>query len=170
MTMGQIIKANSFKRNGLHSGDITVFINPVNEWNAQPFPAPGDHSGKDCKPTLPNEGAKWVQITVGLYDTPLIVQTADVAGNGRQDIILCHQYGQSLWDADPKGGHLLWLENPGKEEIKKGNQWTVRYIGRWPLMHRFKVGYFTQNSHLEVVGLPVIAGSKDFVSVRSNVL
>jgi len=136
----------------------------VNEWNATPFPAPGDHSDKECGPTPPNPGADWIQITIGVFDTPLIVQTADVAGNGRQDVILCHQYGQSLWDADPKGGNLLWLENPGKDEIMKGKQWTAHFIGRWPLMHRFKVGYFTQSSHLEVVGLPVIAGSNDFVS------
>ncbi|KAF8425227.1 hypothetical protein EV426DRAFT_532186, partial [Tirmania nivea] len=62
----------------------------------------------------------------------------DVDGNGRRDIILCHQYGQSLWDADPKGGNLLLLENPGKDEIMKEKQWTTYFIGRWPLMHRFK--------------------------------
>jgi len=28
-----------------------------------------------------------------------MVLATEVAGNGRQDIILCHQYGQSLWDA-----------------------------------------------------------------------
>ena len=46
----------------------------------------------------------------------------------------------------------------------KGKQWTIRFIGRWPLMQRFKVGHFTQSSHLEVIGLPAIAGSNDFVS------
>lgn len=137
-------------------------MNPVNEWNATPIPPPKDED-KDCPPTQPNPGARWVQITIGVFETPLIVQTADVAGNGRQDLVLCHQYGQSLWDADNTGGHLLWLENPGKEEIMKGTQWNVHYIGRWPLMHRLKVGYFTQSAHLEVVGLPVIHGSNDFV-------
>lgn len=79
------------------------------------------------------------------FDSPVALVCGDCAGNGRSDIIACHDYGETFIDCDPKGGHITWLENPGRNEdgsVKEN--WTDRYIGRWPAMHRMKAGYFTQ--------------------------
>lgn len=76
----------------------------------------------------------------------MAVVTADCAGNGRRDVIACHDYGPTFMDCNPAGGNISWLENPGRQGPKGevAEDWKVRYIGRWPAMHRLKAGYFTQ--------------------------
>jgi hypothetical protein len=57
---------------------------------------------------------------------------------------------------DPKGGWITWLENPGRDNLKKHaqdashNHWKQRDIGRWPAMHRMRAGYFTQKYSLSL--------------------
>lgn len=67
----------------------------------------------------------------------------DITGNGLTDIVVCHDYGPFMLECDTKGGWVSWLENPGRDKLGDG-LWKVRTIGRWPAMHRMKVGHFTQ--------------------------
>ena len=48
-----------------------------------------------------------------------------------------------MLECNPRGGHVTWLEKPGRDGLKNGH-WKERYIGRWPAMHRIKAGYFTR--------------------------
>lgn len=68
-----------------------------------------------------------------------------------------------MLDCDPVGGYISWLENPGREGLKDGKEWTMRFIGRWPAMHRLKAGYFTQRTFLEVVAASIVYGPHDLV-------
>lgn len=51
--------------------------------------------------------------------------------------------GDFMLTAFPEGGWITWLENPGRENFGHGH-WKRRDIGRWPAMHRIKIGHFTQ--------------------------
>lgn len=59
------------------------------------------------------------------------------------DLVICHDYGPFMLECNLAGGHITWLENPGRNRLKYGH-WKERYIGRWPAMHRIKAGHFTQ--------------------------
>ncbi|KAK7954128.1 hypothetical protein PG988_014822 [Apiospora saccharicola] len=66
-----------------------------------------------------------------------------------------------MLECDPKGGHVIWLENPGRDNLKGGKLWKEHYVGRWPAMHRVKIGHFTQKSFLEIVAASVVYGQHD---------
>ncbi|CAF3065865.1 unnamed protein product [Rotaria sp. Silwood2] len=91
--------------------------------------------------------------------TPVGMGQADISGDGYKDIIICFDYGNTIIDFNPNGGHIVWLENPGKEIGTE--QWKQHYVGRSPTMHRLKVGHFTQTKHWEIIGLPVVNGPFD---------
>ncbi|MBI9062845.1 MAG: VCBS repeat-containing protein [Marinilabiliaceae bacterium] len=85
---------------------------------------------------------------------------ADINGNGRNDVVICYQYGKTMKECDPQGGKIVWLENPGDPQVK----WKHHYIGRATAMHRLRVGYFTQTEKLEVLGLPIVGKPGDIYS------
>lgn len=88
----------------------------------------------------------WKSYCVKKLNSPVAVATGNCAGAGRNDIVICYEYGQTFLTANPDGGDIIWLENPGrdKETKKLKEDWKERTIGRWPAMHRLKAGYFTQ--------------------------
>ncbi|KAI5847392.1 hypothetical protein DFP73DRAFT_630662 [Morchella snyderi] len=126
---------------GLGVGDICIFDNPLNG-------GPKEDDGG------------WKSYCVKKLNSPVAVATGDCAGAGRNDIVICYEYGQTFLTANPQGGDIIWLENPGRCKEKKTlkTEWKERTIGRWPAMHRLKSGYFTQRSILELVALPIVNG------------
>ncbi|MDE9533317.1 hypothetical protein [Xenorhabdus bovienii] len=83
---------------------------------------------------------------------------ADVSGNGYPDIIVCYDLygpGGTLYDANPTGGKIDWIENPGSEFVES-ERWKRHYVGRTTGMHRLRAGFFTQTDHLEILGLPIV--------------
>ncbi|KAG8718990.1 hypothetical protein FRC08_003912 [Ceratobasidium sp. 394] len=78
--------------------------------------------------------------------------------SGLNDIIICHDYGQSMDNLNMNGGDVSLLVNPGD---KKKPNWERRFIGKFPAMHRLKTGYFTQTEHVEIMALPIMIKSKD---------
>ena len=128
---------------GLSTGDISLYYNPRNE----PYATFEEKAMtlNDKVPTPNDPKSTWRRWTIAQLNTPVAVTLADVAGNGRMDVIICYQYGETVWTADPKGGYVVWLENPGKKAMAEGKPWTKRYIGSWPVMHRLSAGYFTNS-------------------------
>lgn len=82
---------------------------------------------------------------IGKFNGPVAAIAVDVSGNGRTDVVICHEYGATMLDCDPDGGWVTWLENPGRDRLSDG-PWKRRNIGRWPAMHRLRAGHFTQRS------------------------
>jgi hypothetical protein len=83
---------------------------------------------------------------------------ADVNGNGYPDVIVCYELygsGGTLYDANPEGGKIDWIENPA-QNLSSGKRWVRHYIGRTTGMHRIRAGYFTQTNRLEIVGVPIV--------------
>ena len=93
-----------------------------------------------------NLAAGWSSTLIAKLDSPVAVFVVDVDGDGRDDIIICYNYGEDFINCNPNGGYIAWLENPGRDKqgqpIKEA--WVKHYIGRWPAMHRLKAGFFTQ--------------------------
>ena len=99
----------------------------------------------------------WERTLIRKYAGPVGMHNFDVDGDGRSDIVICHQYGKTMVDCDPQGGKIHWLQNPGTTT----GDWVERYIGRAPAMHRLKAGYFTQTKKLQILGLPIVGKPND---------
>ncbi|CAF1649495.1 unnamed protein product [Rotaria magnacalcarata] len=91
--------------------------------------------------------------------TPNCMSQADISGDGFNDIIICFDYGNTILDFNPDGGHIVWLENPGKNISTV--PWKQHYVGKSATMHRLKIGHFTQTKRLEIIGLPIVNGPFD---------
>jgi Aldos-2-ulose dehydratase, beta-propeller domain/FG-GAP-like repeat len=91
------------------------------------------------------------------FRMPVGADYADITGNGRPDIVVCHELygpGGTIHDPDPAGGRIDWIEHPG---TVGGTRWRRHHIGRATGMHRLRVGHFTRTDRLEVIGLPIVA-------------
>ena len=108
----------------------------------------------------------WKKTLIAKYIGPVGMHHVDVNRDGRNDIVICYQYGQTMVNCDPEGGKIVWLENPGNSEP----YWKSHYIGRATSMHRLKVGYFTQETKLQVLGLPIVGKPNDVHSITPIVL
>ena len=104
----------------------------------------------------------WERTLIHKFTGPVGMHWADVDGDGWNDIVICHDYGKTMVEADPAGGKIHWLQNPYGG---RGTQWIARYIGRATAMHRLKTGYFTQDQRLQVLGLPIVGKPNDVHSV-----
>jgi hypothetical protein len=103
----------------------------------------------------------WNKRLIAKYLGPVGMHHADLTGNGRADIIITYQYGQTMVNSDPTGGKIDWLENP----LDPDDLWKRHYIGRATSMHRLKVGRFTQDLKFEVLGLPIVGRPNDVHSI-----
>lgn len=108
----------------------------------------------------------WKKTLIAKYIGPVGMHHVDINRNGRNDIVICYQYGQTMVNCDPEGGKIVWLENPGNSEP----YWKSHYIGRATSMHRLKVAYFTQETNLQVLALPIVGRPNDVHSITPIVL
>ena len=58
--------------------------------------------------------SSWTKRDIAQLHRPVALDTWDVSGDGSQDIIICHDYGESLYACQPERGLVSWLRNPGK--------------------------------------------------------
>lgn len=92
---------------------------------------------------------------------PVAMDSADIAGAGRQDIVVCYDLygdGGTFHDPSPDGGKIDWIENPGRA-VDEGTRWKRHFIGQVPAMHRLRAGHFTTMDRLEVIGFPIVTPS-----------
>ncbi|BCQ26872.1 hypothetical protein NK8_50560 [Caballeronia sp. NK8] len=105
------------------------------------------------------ENESWKRhLVVDGINMPVGGDYADVTGNGYPDIIVCYDLygaGGTLYDANPTGGKIDWIENPGLD-LAAGRRWTRHYVGRTTGMHRLRAGHFTQEKRLEIAGVPIV--------------
>jgi hypothetical protein len=57
--------------------------------------------------------SSWTKHDIAQLHRPVALDTWDVSGDGSQDIIICHDYGESLYACRPERGMVSWLRNPG---------------------------------------------------------
>ncbi|KAF7589483.1 hypothetical protein BBP40_004237 [Aspergillus hancockii] len=136
---------------GLNTGKVEYLENPINRQQGA-----GETE------------SSWTAYPVANLKTPVAVVAMDITQNGLMDVIVCHDFGDTMIECDMKGGHITWFENPG-DGLDPNKTWTPHYIGRWPAMHRLQAGYFTQRAFPELIAAPVIHGRKDKVAKTTPV-
>lgn len=105
------------------------------------------------------ENGNWARhLVVDGINMPVGGDYADVSGNGYPDAIVCYDLygpGGTLYDANPTGGKIDWIENPGPN-LTSGVRWKRHYVGRTTGMHRLRAGHFTREDRLEIAGVPIV--------------
>lgn len=90
---------------------------------------------------------------------PVGMDFGDISGDGTTDLVVCYQLygpGGTIHHADPEGGKIDWLENPGNPSEATEN-WKRHYVGRAIGMHRLRVGHFTRTDKIQIIGFPIVA-------------
>ncbi len=100
------------------------------------------------------ENPSWKKRLIAEFPSPVAIDHGDIAGKGRNDLVISHDFGGCAFDCGPNDGKISWLENPGTFE--DGKPWNKHFISDLVATHRVKLGHFTQAEKLELFGIPVV--------------
>lgn len=101
------------------------------------------------------ENPTWKKRLIAKFPLPVALEPGNIAGNGRNDLVISHNYGNCMFWCRPEDGKISWLENPGNYD-DDNQPWNVHFISDLMAAHRLQVGYFTQTERLELLALPVV--------------
>ncbi|MBK3521837.1 VCBS repeat-containing protein [Streptomyces sp. MBT70] len=107
-----------------------------------------------------NPGAQrsaWKPHTIAELSQPVAFAAADLTGTGSLDLVVCHDYGESMYAHKPDDGTISWLRNPG--DPRDSGPWERRRVGGLVSAHRLRVGHFTRADRLQLLALPVVGGA-----------
>jgi hypothetical protein len=96
----------------------------------------------------------WTKHLVHELKRPVSLDGGDIAGAGRADLVVCHDYAPTMFVATPADGTVSWLENPGPGAIEE--PWPIHFIGRLGSTHRLRLGRFADPHRLDLLALPVV--------------
>lgn len=110
----------------------------------------------------------WDKHVIARLDKPVALDAADIAGQGRADLVVSHDYGECMFGCRPEDGKISWLRNPGT--VGDG-EWERRPIGDLVATHRLRVGPFTRPGAVELLALPVVGpnGGREAVHAPTRV-
>lgn len=126
----------------------------------------------DGKPDLVGHGLKagelyWYEnpawekrLLLDKIKEPVGADFANITGKHGDDYVISYQLygpGGTIHHADPEGGKIDWLENPGPEAVRRGQRWKRHHVGRATGMHRLRVGHFTCHDRIQILGFPIVA-------------
>ncbi len=100
------------------------------------------------------ENGTWRKHEIHRFNRPVSLDQGDIAGEGRTDLVICHDYAETMFDATPADGRVSWLRNPGSGAV--GNPWEARPIGQLGSTHRLRLGHFSDPTARQVLALPVV--------------
>jgi hypothetical protein len=96
----------------------------------------------------------WTKHLVHEFKRPVSLDAGDIAGRGRMDLVVCHDYARTMFEATPADGKVSWLENPGPDAVEQ--RWDLHPIGQLGSTHRLRLGHFSEPGRLELLALPVV--------------
>jgi hypothetical protein len=99
-----------------------------------------------------HENGNWSKHPIHQFNRPVSLDQGDIAGDGHVDLVVCHDYAKTMFEATPADGRVSWLRNPGPG----GGAWEARPIGQLGSTHRLRLGHFTRSDQLELLALPVV--------------
>ncbi len=94
----------------------------------------------------------WEKHLIHELPRPVALDQGDIAGAGRRDLVVCHDYARTMFEATPADGKISWLQHPGEA----GGEWQARFIAQLGSTHRLRLGHFTDPDELELLALPVV--------------
>ncbi|MFD0200671.1 MULTISPECIES: FG-GAP repeat domain-containing protein [Saccharothrix] len=94
----------------------------------------------------------WRKHPIIELDKPVALDCGDIAGEGRADIVICHDYGNCMFGCGEHDGKISWLRNPGDGSTP----WEKREIGELVATHRLALGHFTGTTGAQLMALPVV--------------
>ncbi|OEK07792.1 hypothetical protein A8C32_14990 [Flavivirga aquatica] len=100
------------------------------------------------------ENPSWEKREIADFPLPVAIEVGDVTGNGTQDLVISHNYGNCMFWCRPEDGKISWLENPGTYEDDE--HWKSHFITDLMAAHRLQVGHFTKTDKLQLMALPVV--------------
>ncbi len=100
------------------------------------------------------ENPSWKKRIIADFPLPVAIDFGDIAGNGRNDLVISHNYGNCMFWCRPQDGKISWLENPGT--FNRDEPWPVHFIADLMAAHRLRLGHFSQPGRLELLALPVV--------------
>ncbi|MFI9528610.1 FG-GAP repeat domain-containing protein [Micromonospora rosaria] len=100
------------------------------------------------------ENPGWTRRTIARVNRPVGLDAADLTGDGTLDLVVTHDYGQSMWACGPGDGTVSWLRNPGDPDHR--GPWERRLVGDLLSAHRVQVGRFRAPDRPELVALPIV--------------
>ncbi|HKJ68137.1 MAG TPA: VCBS repeat-containing protein [bacterium] len=100
------------------------------------------------------ENPSWDKHAIATFPKPVSLDAADIDNDGNTDLVICHDYGNCMFNCGPEDGKISWLRNPGS--FGNGDTWHTHFIGDRIATHRLKLGHFTQTDNLELLALPVV--------------
>ncbi|MFZ4841852.1 VCBS repeat-containing protein [Mycetocola saprophilus] len=90
---------------------------------------------------------------------PVGGDSGQITGHHGDDYVVSYQLygpGGTIHHADPEGGKIDWLENPGPEAALRGDRWARHPVGRAVGMHRLRLGHFTRGDRVQILGFPIV--------------
>ncbi|GLW29440.1 FG-GAP repeat domain-containing protein [Actinoplanes regularis] len=96
----------------------------------------------------------WQRRTIATLQKPVALEAADLTGDGRPDLVVCHDYGNCMFNCGPNDGKISWLRNPTADGLD--GQWSRHFIADLLAAHRIRIGRFTTDEHLQLAALPVV--------------
>jgi hypothetical protein len=99
------------------------------------------------------ENPGWTAHHIAKFPLTVSLDIADIDGDGRLDIVACHDYGTCMYHCKPEDGKISWLQNPG--QYGPGETWNIHHIDNLMASHRLRFGHFTQD-RLELLVAPVV--------------
>lgn len=100
------------------------------------------------------ENPGWRKRPVATFPKPVALDAADIDGDGRNDLVISHDYGDCMFNCKPEDGRISWLRNPGTYAADR--TWEVRHIADRMATHRLRLGHFSRTDRLELMALPVV--------------
>jgi hypothetical protein len=100
------------------------------------------------------ENPTWKKHPIATLPKPVAMDSADIDGDGRMDLVICHDYGSCMYHCAPEDGKISWLRNPGSFDGETG--WEIHQVADLMATHRLRLGHFTQTQNLELLALPVV--------------
>ena len=100
----------------------------------------------------------WNKRLIHKFTRPVSMDQGDIAGDGRRDFVICHDYARTMFEATPADGKISWLRNPGT--VDNDQPWEARFVGQLGSTHRLRLGHFTDSERTQLLAAPVV-GPKD---------
>ncbi len=94
----------------------------------------------------------WHKSPIHEFSRPVSLDQGEVSASGRRDLVVCHDYARTMFEATPADGKISWMENPGEV----GAEWTAHFVGQLGSTHRLRLGHFTDPDQLQLLALPVV--------------